>query len=256
MFGVKITNKKLPPRVSFTTIERTKTKERKQLINKQRKNKNKKDDKVRLIFTHGAANPPIHMWIREGKKMLARNDQAKAMGDRIQICSKQPKNLLAIAGGAKNGLRGGHKPHPDAGCFKCNRCRVACPIINETKKFRSTNTGKEYKIKQRVTCDSEYVIYLGTCKKCDGQYVGKSQTPFKRRHSNHKQEVKKKIGGLGHHYGGERGCGYESISITIIEQVEVNTPDILAERELYWQHQLRAYLENGGNAHCRKKEFR
>ena len=93
MFGVKITNKKLPPRVSFTTIERTKTKERKQLINKQRKNKNKKDDKVRLIFTHGAANPPIHMWIREGKKMLARNDQAKAMGDRIQICSKQPKNL-------------------------------------------------------------------------------------------------------------------------------------------------------------------
>ena len=34
-----------------------------------------------------------------------------------------------------------------------------------------------------------------------GQYVGKGETPFKLRHSNHKQEIKKKIGGLGHHYG-------------------------------------------------------
>ena len=39
-----------------------------------------------------------------------------------------------------------------------------------------------------------FVIYLATCQRCKGQYVGKSQTPFKRRHSNHKQEIKKKIG--------------------------------------------------------------
>ena len=32
-------------------------------------------------------------------------------------------------------------------------------------------------------------------------------------------EVKKQIGGLGHHYGGQ-GCGYENISIQIIEGVE------------------------------------
>jgi hypothetical protein len=31
------------------------------------------------------------------------------------------------------------------------------------------------------------------------------------------------IGGLGHHYEGERGCGYENISMTIIEEVEVKT---------------------------------
>ena len=116
-------------------------------------------------------------------------------------------------------MRGGQKPHPDAGCFKCNRCRVACPILNETKKFKSTNTKKEYKIKQKVTCDSDWVIYLGTCTKCEGQYVGKSQTSFKRRHSNHKQEVKKKVGGLGHHYGGRGGCGYQKCSVQIIEQL-------------------------------------
>ena len=63
------------------------------------------------------------------------------------------------------------------------------------------------------------VIYLATCKKCKGQYVGKSKTIFKQRHSNHKREIKNQIGGLGHHYGGPDGCGYENLAITLIEKI-------------------------------------
>ena len=63
---------------------------------------------------------------------------------------------------------------------------------------------------------------------------GKSTTPFKLRHSNHKQEIKKKIGGLGHHYGGQ-GCGYQHVSIQLIERVEVGDHQGLAEQEIYWQ---------------------
>ena len=85
--------------------------------------------------------------------------------------------------------------------------------------------------------------------------VGKSKTPFKKRHSNHKQEVRKQIGGLGHHYGSGGQCNYEHMQIQIIEQVEVKNMESLAERELYWQHQLRVYVENGGNAHCYRKDF-
>jgi hypothetical protein len=94
---------------------------------------------------------------------------------------------------------------------------------------------------------------LGTCQKCQGQYVGKSETPFKRRHSNHKQEIKRKYGGLGNHYGGQ-GCGYENLQIQIIDQVEQGNSEALATAEVYWQNQLRAYIQNGGNAHCRRKE--
>ena len=140
------------------------------------------------------------------------------------------------------------------GCFKCGHCRVSCPILQEGGYFTSTNTQKKYKINQHLTCDSCFVIYLATCQKCMGQYVGKSKTPFKIRHSNHKQEVKRKIGGLGHHYGGS-GCGYENLRIRIIDQVEIGNLEALAETELYWQHQLRCYIENGGNAHCRRKDF-
>ena len=118
--------------------------------------------------------------------------------------------------------------------------------------YASTATQKRYQI---VTCDSDWVVYLGTCLKCKGQYVGKSKTPMKIRHSNHKQEVKRVTGGLGHHYGGPGGCGYDNLTLTIIEQVEEKNMEFLARRELYWQHQLRVYLENGYRNHCRKKEF-
>ena len=132
-------------------------------------------------------------------------------------------------------------------------CRVSCPILKEGVTFKSANTRKQYNIKQKMTCDTPYLIYLATCKKCGGKYVGKSTTPFKKRHSNHKREIKNKIGGLGHHYGGG-GCGYDSISIQLIERVEEGDQQALVEREIFWQNQLRVYVQNGGHAHCFRKE--
>ena len=122
---------------------------------------------------------------------------------------------------------------PEPGCWKCGHCRVSCPIVKEGTHFTSNNTKRKYPIRQKLNCDSSYVIYLGTCKKCGGQYVGKSQTPFKKRHSNHKQEVRKSIGGLGHHYGGD-GCGYESISIQAIPRNFLAEPTPLLCPE--WGH--------------------
>ena len=53
----------------------------------------------------------------------------------------------------------------------------------------------------KVDCDSTWVIYLCSYKKCGGQYVGKSKTPFKIRHSNHKREIKNKMGVLANTMG-------------------------------------------------------
>ena len=154
------------------------------------------------------------------------------------------------------GLKGDTKKSSttgNPGCWKCGKCRVSCPILKEGNKFSSSNTKKTYVIRQHLDCDSQFVVYLGTCQKCQGQYVGKSETPFKRRHSNHKQEIKRKYGGLGNHYGGQ-GCGYENLQIQIIDQVEQGNSEALATAEVYWQNQLRAYIQNGGHAHCRRKE--
>ena len=248
----KFQDRNYPTKLIDTQFEKAKKKERKTLIYQQRRKKDEKDDKVRLIFTHSQANPPINKWVRESRYLLNKNDNAKHIGSRIQVAYKQPKNLQQLVGGCQKGS----KPiPPDAGCYKCTKkCKVVCPVLEERKDFTSFNTGKTYKIRQRVDCTSEWVIYLCSCKKCGGQYVGKSKTPFKLRHSNHKREIKNKIGGLGHHYGGSGGCGYESISIIIIEEIEEKTFKCLAERESFWQHQLRVFVENGKNGHCYRKE--
>ena len=85
--------------------------------------------------------------------------------------------------------------------------------------------------------------------------MGKSQTIFKKRHSNHKSEFKTKIGGLGHHYGGAGGCQYENVSIQIIEQVHEKTPEKLARREQWWQNLLRVFVQNEFKNHCYRKDF-
>ena len=75
------------------------------------------------------------------------------------------------------------------------------------------------------------------------------------RHPNQKQEIKNKKGGISDHYGGGRVCSYRDMSIVLIEQVEVGDRTMLAKREQYWQNQLRAFVENGGNAQCIRKDF-
>ena len=65
------------------------------------------------------------------------------------------------------------------------------------------------------------------------------------------------MGGLGHPYGGATGRGYPNFSVILIEQIKTKTMDYLAEREVFWQNQLRVYPENGAKGHCyRKEKFR
>ena len=251
----KFEDRNYPSELLENQFNRVRQKDRKTLIHQSRRKTNGRDNKVRLIFTHNQANPPINKWIRMCKPLLVRNEKAKALGDRIQVSTKQPKNLLRLVGGAKGGPEGSQNIPPDAGCSRCNRCRVSCPLIVEGNTFQSTATKKTYNIRQKLNCDSDFCIYLATCKKCKGQYVGKAKTSFKKRHSNHKQEVKKDIGGLGHHYGGRGGCGYENMTVQIIEGVKIRTMDNLAKREQFWQNQLCVFAENGYKNHCLRKEF-
>ena len=246
----KLFERNYPVGVVEKQFDRAKKQNRKQLIYKSR---NKKaDNKVRCIFTFNEGNPPLHLWLRQAKKCLVKNEKAKELGEKMQITYRQPKNLKKITAGLPK--VGEKRVEDNPGCHKCGKNCHACKILTEGKYFVSTNTGKRYNIKQRVSCDSTYIIYLGTCKKCKGQYIGKSTQPFKRRHSGHKQEIKNLIGGLGHHYGGPKGCGYENISMKIIEKVEEGDHLRLGVREVYWQHQMRCFVQNGGGGHCYRKE--
>ena len=50
------------------------------------------------------------------------------------------------------------------GCFKCdkNRCDLCKNFLLHSSKFRSSATGRQYPIRQNVSCSSKNVIYLAT----------------------------------------------------------------------------------------------
>ena len=89
----KLESRNYPSEVINKQFSRAKSRSRKSLIYQRRKEKSSGDGKIRLIFTHNQENPPIYKWLREGKRLLARNERAKTMGDNLQVGWKQPKNL-------------------------------------------------------------------------------------------------------------------------------------------------------------------
>ena len=140
----KFRERNYPEKVIDEKFEKATKKERRALIFQNRKNKGNGAKKVRLIFTHNEANPPIHKWLRLCKPLLERSAVAKEIGSKIQICTKQPKNLQQILGGYRDKQRMSQKAPLDAGCSKCDKkCKVSCPMMNESNSFRSTRTTKK-----------------------------------------------------------------------------------------------------------------
>ena len=188
----KLRKRNYPEKLINSKFRKAKKMTRNSLINQNRHEKNDGDNKVRLIFTYNRGNPPLHAWLRGAKKCLVKDEKAKELGKQFQICYKQPRNL-------KSRVTHIRKPCPseeNPGCTKCGRCRVSCPVLVEGTKFTSTNTQRTYNIRKKLTCDRSFVIYLATCKRCRGQYVGKSTTPFKKRHLNHTGD-QKEVWGVG-----------------------------------------------------------
>ena len=134
----KLMDRNYPKNLINKKFHKARQHNRRDLIFKQRKPP-QKDDKIRLVFTHTAANPPIHKWLREGKKHLSKNERTRAIGKKIQIASKQPKNLLRIV--RSSNFNEGAAPPQNQGCHKCNKCH-ACPIVLESSHFQSTKLTK------------------------------------------------------------------------------------------------------------------
>ena len=102
----KLEERNYPAALIQKQFGRAKKKGRRGLIFQERKDKRRPDDKARLILTDSTANPPIDKWVRERKKLLTRNDDAKALGDKIQIGSKHPKICRASLVGLKMSQQG------------------------------------------------------------------------------------------------------------------------------------------------------
>ena len=142
-------------------------------------------------------------------------------------------------------------------CFRCDRkvCDACHNFLLPAKRIKSVVTGKSYKIRQALSCRTDYIIYCALCTLCNKQCVG-SSIRFRARLSNHESRIKQKKRTcrlVNHFIDNSHDHQLSHLKFILIEQVSTKTEDFLEKREGYWQVQLWTYEPYGFNA---RKEFK
>ena len=113
---------------------------------------------------------------------------------------------------------------------------MCCVRMEDGKvRYKSTNTGRQYKIQRHYTCMTVCCVYLVTCGLCGDQYTGQTTKSMRERHYGHRNEVKKNEEGHGAHFykhAIDMGLDIEKdldvimkhFQLTIIGSVEPNQP--------------------------------
>ncbi|OCT78183.1 hypothetical protein XELAEV_18029290mg [Xenopus laevis] len=94
-------------------------------------------------------------------------------------------------------VKGNNKAHysiphflqnPKPGNYKCFNCSI-CNSMIQTTSFSHPRTSQRFQIKQRITCQSTYVVYALVCP-CGLYYIGKTIQKLKDRFIKHKSVIK------------------------------------------------------------------
>lgn len=140
------------------------------------------------------------------------------------------------------------------GYFPCNNCRICRESkTKKTNKFKSNVTGKEYEIKNFISCHTKGVIYLLTCE-CGQQYVGRTIRTGCKRVGEHLTNIRK--GFLDHslskHFSIQHHRNPKNLEIVLIEKYVPhwrgsNLKRTVSRREVFWIHELKCFQPNGHN---------
>ena len=107
---------------------------------------------------------------------------------------KRSKNLQEIIGGytvKQEKVFKKNLTRLNGNSMPCSSTRpsLCCTQVFNIQTFTSQQTKRNFNILHKLTCKSQYVIYLMECILCKIQYVGKSDTPFNLKPNNHRKDV-------------------------------------------------------------------
>ena len=120
------------------------------------------------------------------------------------------------------------------GCFRCDRkvCDACHNFLLPAEHIESVVTRKSYKIRQALSCRTDYIIDCALCTLCNKQCVG-SSVKFRARLSNHKSHIKQKKRTchlVNHFIDNSHDHHLSHFKFILIEQVSTKTEDFLEKR--------------------------
>jgi len=164
---------------------------------------------------------------------------------RVIVAYRNHKNLKQLL--VKSKLEG-DKQRFFRGCgnFNCKTCRVHS---FDCGKFSSSNRKTDYLIKDDMCCNSNNIIYLITCSKCNAQYVGETSRSLRDRLNQHRSAIRNKLNTpIGLHFNSPEHSLLD-LKIVAIELIKNDTTEgkYRKSREKYWQNELQTNFPKGLN---------
>ena len=154
------------------------------------------------------------------------------------------------------------------GNTSCNKCYLCKNYLEECDHFTSYHTKQIFKHRNKLTCDTECIVYMIECKTHKISYTGYTITNMKTRFSNNKSHIKNKNAScefVKHFIESEHSeMNYTNrnqydislskhVKVTLVEKVDVEPTASreqkekkCEEREGYWQTQLKTLRAYGG----------
>ena len=219
------------------------------LRDKERVNNNR----IPFVVTFHPALPNIAEILHKLDPVLKSSRRCQSAIEQVpMVAFRKPKSLKDILVHSEITT-----PVNDKGCYRCGdrRCRV-CDFLVESKDFKSTVTGDNFVINFNVDCNSDHVVYLLSCARCEMQYVGSTITKFRTRFNNHKSrlnahkrlttENKVKDDCIYRHFNQPDHQGLADVRVRLIDKCRNVT--VLRDREAQWAYRLRSIHPLGLNS--------
>jgi len=211
------------------------------------------NQRIPFVATFHPALPNIAKILHRLQLVLQSSRRCQgAIGQVPMVAFRRPKSLKDIL--VHSDLK---RQIPDKGCRGCGdrRCRV-CDFLVEGTGFKSRVTGRDFIINFRLNCNSDHVVYLLSCAKCEMQYIGSTINKFRTRFNNHKSRLnahrglsadsKAKDDIVYKHFNQSDHNGLDEVRIQLIDKCSGEQQ--LREREAQWAYRLRSIYPQGLNS--------
>src|SRR5579872_6995483 len=177
------------------------------------------------------------------KRIIQNNPEFK--NDKVLVAYKQSKSLkqMLVSSKLEYKKKGSFKK-----CVK-PQCLMCVNNTKSTRTFSSKQNKRQFKIAQDMTCTTENLIYVITCRKCGIQYVGETGRGLKDRLYNHKSDIKtKEKTPISIHFNSENHSGLD-LEMIGIEKIadQPNSIKIRKRKEQEWQNRLETKHPKGLN---------
>ena len=218
------------------------------------------------LKTRGGQPPPLVTSSGDGQ-----NGRPRRLARSRQGC-RQDNAVVGVSAEAgspstSDALANGNQPTGHNPC-RCKRkgC-MTCPKLTTKPEFTSNITKKTYKIinhsNEQISCHSQNLVYLLTCRHCNLQYVGESTIPLNKRMNIHRTAKTGCEHMIKHFRDSCPGAGF---NIQIVEIFDGNgysnnkvcpiAREKRITREDHWMKELRTIYPYGLNerARCHDQE--